>query len=203
MEYLLHLAPKKTFFFAGIPNIDLIRENIAASSEQFEWTAIQVNPSKEDLSNYRIRAYDDNSIIFKGQCNLEKDKVKKVNLVLDLNQDGKLFIREKTPEEMEKGYEPSEELKQKFKVSKNPLVTTTRNLTKAYFKKPIQLLSKLITAGKRKKENLDLNKPIIEEKNANDEGKDFIEKYKVTEDIKPIEFCKNDSHVQDKEIDER
>ena len=194
---LSSLGAKKTFFFAGIPSIDILKENVAAYADQFEWTAIHIKPDEKDLSNYRIRAYDDNSVICKGQCNLEKEKVRKVNLVLDMNQEGIPYIREKNQKEIEEGYEPSEKLKKKLRIN-NSLVIVTKNLMQAYIKKPMQLFSKFIwkikikfsllkfiSAIKKKKEKINLNEDIKEEHKENDDRKKNFQKYIVNIDNAP------------------
>lgn len=173
------LGAKKTFFFAGIPNIELIRENVAAVSEQFEWTAIQIKPDENDLSNYRIRAYDDNSVVCKGKCNLDGKKVRKVNLVLDLNQDGFPYIREKTSEEIKNGYIPKEELIKKFTQHNNSLVVP-RNLMKAYFRKPYQIISKLVNSIKSHNNQNYENEENIDKSNLKQKKlKNFSDKYRV------------------------
>ena len=197
------LGAKKTFFFAGVPSIDLIRENVAGLAEQFEWTAINVRPDENDLSNYRIRKFDDNSVVCKGKCSLEEGKVRKVSLVLDLDQEGIPYIREKTPEEIENGYEPSEELKQKFKIGNNALVVK-RNLMKAYFKKPYQLISRLISSIKSKKEKDELESTISEESysNVNEDRKAFLNKYRVSNYRQSKISSKKREKNIDREIDE-
>ena len=51
----LSLGRKKVFFFAGIPEPDLIRENILELYRQYEWTAIKVMPNEKDLDRYKTR----------------------------------------------------------------------------------------------------------------------------------------------------
>lgn len=176
------MGVRRTFFFAGIPTIELLRENVAGSAEQFEWTAINVKLDEKDIDNYKIRKYDDNSVTCKGKCELEEGKVRMVELCMDMNQDGIPFIREKTPEEVEHGYEPSEELKKKFNFGNKQLVVK-RNLLRAYFVKPFQMISKLISALKFKRESnaIEDNLEEVEERieSQKDSRKEFLENLKV------------------------
>jgi len=106
------LGSKKCFFFAGAPDYESFIQNISRI-KGYEMVAIKVMPTKEQLSSYKVRSYHDNAVIYKGTCNLEDKQVEKVTLVMDIDEKGKIFTREKTPEEIEKGeYEPSKRLKQ-------------------------------------------------------------------------------------------
>ena len=203
---LASLGRKRTFFFAGCPTIELLRENVAGSSEQFEWTAINVRPDEKDLENYKIRKYDDNSVTCKGKCELEEGKVRMVELCLDLNQDGIPFIREKTPEELEHGYEPSEELKKKFNGGKNKSLPVIRNLMKAYFAKPFQMISKLISSLKTRKSNDSMEDDQIENgqvsENIRNTREEFIKGLRVDEqDLTEVTEKRVEIQSKEKEIE--
>ena len=183
---ILSLGNKKVFFFAGIPDMETLRENVAGSYRQYEWTAIKVNPDVDDLKNYRVRAYDDCSVAYKGNCKLEDKKVQKVKLVLDMDKEGSLFIREKTPEEIEKGeYEPSQEIKDKFN-TKNNAIQLYSDMGKSYFKTLGRLAqqikkgtSKLLSIGKKENEDNELVQPIVNMKEINHQKQiEFLEEIK-------------------------
>lgn len=140
------LGAKKVFFYAGIPSLEQVRENMADKYRQYEWTAIKIVPGQDELKDYKVRALDDMSVAHKGECELEGKNVKKVNLVLDMNENGDLFIREKTPEEIEKGpYRPRQEIIDKFGVKENEkpnLIRSTIDSIAAYgqlLKRPAKL----------------------------------------------------------------
>ena len=205
-NWLASMGRKRTFFFAGCPTIELLRENVAGSSEQFEWTAINVRPDEQDLENYKIRKYDDNSVTCKGKCELEEGKVRMVELCLDMNQDGIPFIREKTPEELEHGYEPSEELKKKFNAGKNKSLPVIRNLMKAYFAKPFQMISKLISSLKTRKSNDSIEDDQIENgevsENIRNTREEFIKGLRVAEqDLTEVTEKRVEIQNKEKEIE--
>lgn len=170
----LSLGRKKVFFFAGIPEPDLIRENILELYRQYEWTAIKVMPNEKDLDRYKTRVLGDNSIICIGKQELEENKVQKVKLVLDINKEGKLYIREKTKEEIEKGvYEPSKEVKEKFGVQTNPLVAT-QDAAKSYINIFRRLFSKAKEAMHKKEDSQQDPEKLIAI--AQSERKNFLER---------------------------
>lgn len=136
----------------------MLRENVAGSSEKYEITAINVMPDENDLSKYKIRKYDDNSVVCKGKCDLESCHYRKVHLVMDLNQDGIPYYREKTQSEIENGYEPSEELKNKMNPGNQQMVVS-RNLLRSYFTMQYRQISRLyrFIKGKLIKNNVAKN----------------------------------------------
>ena len=107
------LGRRKTFFFAGTPNFDVLSQNVDIN--QYEFSAIKIKPTEEQLEQYKVRKYRDNAVIYKGQCNLDDKQVEKVNLVLDIDKNGKVFSREKGKDE---DYHPSKELLEKINLSK-------------------------------------------------------------------------------------
>ena len=195
---LLSLGRKKTFFFSGIPTVDLIRENVTNQTQQFEWTAINVNLDEQDLSNYKIRAFDDNSVTCIGKCELKENKVRKVELVLDLDKEGNPFIREKTQNEIENGYFPSDELKEKFKESNGPLALA-KNGVISY----VQMISRQLKrlgkhVGKKKLDNAISNSEEIKNKYSKDERNEFVKKLKVPESAKIINEGEKGTKEKDK-----
>ena len=99
------LGRRKTFFFAGTPNFDSLSQNVSIT--QYEFNAIKVKLTEEQLKHYKVRKYIDNAVIYDGQCNLDDKQVEKVKLVLDIDKNGKVFSREKGKDE---DYHPSKEL---------------------------------------------------------------------------------------------
>lgn len=127
-------------------------------------------------------------------------------LCLDLNQDGIPFIREKTPEELENGYEPSEELKKKFNGGKNKSLPVIRNLMKAYFAKPFQIISKLISSLKTRKSNDSMEDDQIENgevsENIRNTREKFIKGLRVYEqDLTEVTEKKVEIQNKEKEIE--
>ena len=107
------LGRKKTFFFAGAPNFDVLSQNVDIS--QYEFSAIKIKPTEEQIEQYKVRKYRDNAVIYEGQCNLDDKQVEKVNLVLDIDKNGRVISREKGKDE---DYHPSKELLDKINLSK-------------------------------------------------------------------------------------
>ena len=107
------LGKKKTFFFAGAPNFDVLSQNVDIS--QYEFSAIKIKPTEEQIEQYKVRKYRDNAVIYEGQCNLDDKQVEKVNLVLDIDKNGRVISREKGKDE---DYHPSKELLEKIDLSK-------------------------------------------------------------------------------------
>lgn len=116
----------KTFLFSGIPSLSVLRENIAERADCFEFYAIKVMPTEEQLKDFSIRALDDKAVICDG-CDLTTLKYQPTELVMDLDENKKLILREKTEEEKGKAYEPSDEVRKALKpMPKAP--TILRNL---------------------------------------------------------------------------
>lgn len=109
----LSLGSKKCFFFAGTPSYKDLSSNCASEATKYEFKAIKLSPNEEELSKFKQRSFNDDSITFKGKCNLPKERAEIVDLVLDIDEKGNIFTREKTEEELEK-YVPKEELVQKM-----------------------------------------------------------------------------------------
>ena len=190
---VLSMGRKKVFFFAGIPELEAIRENIRSQYRQYEWTAVKIMPQEADLANYKTRVMGDNSVIYKGKCELDSNKVKKVKLVLDLNKEGNLYLREKTPEEIEKGdYVPPDEVKQKFEVSQNP-IQLYKDVGTAYlgtFKRLYNIIK--TTISKKRKRNIE-ERSEEQQRSTKEERKQFMKRirfkvksYKKTSDALEI-----------------
>lgn len=188
------LGAKKVFFYAGIPSLEQVRENMADKYRQYEWTAIKIVPAQDELKDYKVRALDDKSVAHKGECELEGKNVKKVNLVLDMNEKGDLFIREKTPEEIEKGsYRPRQEIIDKFGVKENEKpnpIRSTIDLLPAYgqfLKRPLKL-----AWDNTIKKVIDKVRNTIGNRNINEEmAPTDIENMKEVNHEKQLKFLEN------------
>lgn len=104
---------KKCFFFAGAPSYKDLCSNCTSETMKYEFKAVKVSPNEEELSKFKQRSFNDDAITFKGKCNLPEERAKIVDLVLDIDEKGNIFTREKTEAEMEK-YEPKPELVKKM-----------------------------------------------------------------------------------------
>lgn len=100
-----------SFMFAGIPEIDTFIKNMSDKAEdnpllhpEKVFYAIKMHPSKDDLSNYKVRIQD-NVVLHEGKCILQDDQVELKQLVIDLINDKNgnkvLGFRERTKEEIE------------------------------------------------------------------------------------------------------
>lgn len=112
---LLSLGSKKCFFFAGLPSYKDLASNCASEASKYEFKAIKIMPNAEELSKFKQRSFNDDSITYKGKCELPDERTKIVDLVLDIDDKGNIYTREKTQEELEKQYIPSDELVKKMK----------------------------------------------------------------------------------------
>lgn len=141
------LGSKKCFFFAGTPDYQSLIQNVA-NIKGYEMTAIKLNPTAEQLSSYKVRSYHDNAVIYKGECILEDKQAQKVTLVMDIDEKGKIFTREKTQEEIEKGtFEPKEEVKKQLPLEDN-LWKQAESLGKSYLHELEILWSNIKKIGK-------------------------------------------------------
>lgn len=111
---LLSLGRKKCFFFAGTPSYKDLASNCASEAKKYEFKAVKLMPNEEELSKFRQRTFNDDSITFAGKCYLPEERAEIVDLVLDIDEKGNIYTREKTEEEIENEYVPKEELVQKM-----------------------------------------------------------------------------------------
>lgn len=166
---LISLGSKKCFFFAGTPDYQTLIQNVANIGD-YEMTAIKVKPSQEQLKSYKVRSYNDNAVIYKGKCTLENRQVEKVALVIDIDEKGALYTREKTKEEIEKGaYEPKEAVKQKLHMQSMP-VQMLENMGKSYIHEYKTLWNQIKGIARKlfRKEDVKLlEAPKQENENAN------------------------------------
>lgn len=121
-------------FFDGVPSIENYMKNLLNGQNNNPYVnptividVVKVMPTKkEELANYKVRALEDNAILYEGYCIIPKDEVKSVKLVPDLVRDEKtgepiinsktgkydVFFREATEEELsqdKKSYKAKED----------------------------------------------------------------------------------------------
>ena len=113
-NFMASLGRRKTFFFAGTPDFDSLTQNV--DTDSYEFHALKVKPTEEQLKKFKVRKYRDNAVAYIGKCYLDDKQVEKTTLVLDLDKDGKIYSREKTEGE---DYKPSAELIEKLNFAKN------------------------------------------------------------------------------------
>ena len=93
-------------FFGGTPGVENYMKNLLKGQSNNPYvhpnlavTAIKVSPkTKEELVNYKVRALQDNAILYEGYCILPEDEIKSVHLVPDLvreEQTGEPIINKK------------------------------------------------------------------------------------------------------------
>ena len=90
---ILSLGKKKCFFFAGTPSYKDLSSNCASEATKYEFKAIKLMPNNEELSKFRQRTFNDDSITYKGRCNLPKERTEVVDLVLDIDEKGNIFSK--------------------------------------------------------------------------------------------------------------
>lgn len=120
-----HMGKDKVYMFAGMPDVDNFAKNLPARLNPFisgnlEFYAVKVNPDEQELHKFKERLQD-SAIVYEGRYDIG-NKGRAVELVVDIDNSGKCTFREKTEEEIQNGYMPSEELLkyiEDHKISKN------------------------------------------------------------------------------------
>lgn len=109
-----HLGKDKVYMFAGIPDMENFSKNLPANLNPFvtgnlEFSAVKLNPNSQEISNFKERLQD-SAVVYEGRYDIGENRAKAIDLVIDLDKDGKCIFREKTEQELENGYVPSKEL---------------------------------------------------------------------------------------------
>ena len=109
-----HLGKDKVYMFAGLPDMDNFSKNLPANLNPFvsgnlEFSAVKVNPDEQELSKFKERLQD-SAVVYEGRYDIGMGRGNAVELVIDLDENGKCVFREKTQEELQNGYNPSQEL---------------------------------------------------------------------------------------------
>ena len=114
MSKLKYLLPIRSIMFILIFVIGslIVNKNI---SDNYELTALKININYEELATFKQRTLGDQALVFEGSYELPKDRVEIVEVVLDVDKNKKIFLREKTEEEKINGFVPSEDLKTLYK----------------------------------------------------------------------------------------
>ena len=113
-NFFASLGRRKTFFFAGAPDFDSLTQNV--DTDEYEFHALKVKPTEDQLRKFKVRKYRDNAVAYIGKCYLDDKQVEKTTLVLDLDENGRIYSREKEEGE---DYKPSAELLEKFNLAKS------------------------------------------------------------------------------------
>ncbi len=191
---ILSLGKKKCFFFAGTPSYKDLSSNCASEATKYEFKAIKLMPNNEELSKFRQRTFNDDSITYKGRCNLPKERTEVVDLVLDIDEKGNIFTREKTEEELE-NYVPKPELVEKMKEQGNTNILNV--IGKAYvneYKTVGQKIMKKLTELKKrfsKQKSLELPE-------ANNVSSYYNQK-DISESLKQSVYTPEQSYIIDKQ----
>jgi len=198
---ILSLGSKKCFFFAGLPSYKDLASNCASEAAKYEFKAVKLNPNSEELSKFRQRAFNDDSITFKGRCDLPEERTEVVDLVLDIDEKGNIYTREKTEEELEK-YIPKDELVQKMQElgSNNMLGVMAKSYIREYKTVGQKIIKKLTDIKNRfvKRQNLSL--PEI---NIKDNQCDFTKENNISDELKNDTYSIEESYINDKILDEK
>jgi hypothetical protein len=94
--------------------MDICR-NTASFANQYEFNAVKLNITHDELARFKQRTFNDEAIIYEGKCYLPNERVEIIELVLDLNKGNNIIIRPKTEKE-KKQYIPSPQLIQHLKL---------------------------------------------------------------------------------------
>lgn len=203
---LLSLGRKKCFFFAGTPSYKDLSSNCASEAAKYEFKAIKLSPNEEELSKFRQRSFNDDSITFKGRCNLPEERAEVVDLVLDIDEKGNIFTREKTEEELEK-YEPKAELVEKMNLLGNR--NTAAVMSKAYINEYKTVGSKVISKLKNMFKKQDKTEYLPK---ANENMVYEVEKKNMLSDLKESvykeeemqsKYLENDNKEKEMNIEEK
>lgn len=122
-----HGTGNRAYMFAGIPDFEHYYKNLGDKqnpfiTKQYDMWAVKFNIDDTELKKYRTR-FQDNSITYKGYCNLKENQASLVKLVLDLDKANNIIIREAIGKEIEE-YEPTEELVKTLDEQSQNLLTT-------------------------------------------------------------------------------
>ena len=96
---LLSLGRKKCFFFAGTPSYKDLASNCASEASKLEFKAVKLMPNEEELSKFKQRSFNYDSITQVGKYYLPEERTKVADLVLDIDEKGNIFTREKTEQD--------------------------------------------------------------------------------------------------------
>jgi len=199
---LLSLGRKKCFFFAGAPSYKDLASNCASEARKYEFKAVKVMPNAEELSKFRQRTFNDDSITFVGKCNLPEERARIVDLVLDIDEKGNIYTREKTEEELGDKYIPKDELVQKMNTlgSNNMVGIMGKAYLKEYGTVGKKIWSKIINlkdkiTNSKTLKLLEENTNLQEKININEENRmtDMLEK--CTYDEREI----SENYIENKE----
>lgn len=130
--YINSLGNKKTFFFAGIPTLNDLSTNCAYELNNETLYAIKIKPNHNEMSEFKTRVYNDQSIVYEGDYKLDKTNSEIVELVYDYDDNKNIIIREKKEEEY-KSYTQPFDIKNNLH-SKNKFYTLLKTMGISYFR---------------------------------------------------------------------
>lgn len=157
--YVASYGKKKSFFFGGLPNANDLRKNVYGSLSVYEFDALKIDIKKDEygndlpkedarkiLSKFKQRILNDDAISYEGKCLLNDKCCSHVSLVYDFDKDHNIVLREKTQEEIDNGYKPSEEIIEALNISKSKFdnVKSLASLYAYEVKNPIQRVFNMI-----------------------------------------------------------
>lgn len=142
-----HFGKEKVYMFGGLPDVDDFSKNLPYDMNPFlsgnlEFFAVKVQPNALELSKFKERLQD-NAIVYEGRYELPSNRTKVENIVLDLDEKGNYFFREKTFEEYELGYSAKEELLQKLEQDRKGLLALNLESIKIEVEKGFSSLPKV------------------------------------------------------------
>jgi len=122
-----HMGKDKVYMFAGLPDMDNFSKNLPSKLNPFvsgnlEFSAVKLNPNDQELSKFKERLQD-SAVVYEGRYDIASGRAKSVELVVDLDKNGKCIFREKTEQELENGYVPSTELLEYIEKHKTNKIT--------------------------------------------------------------------------------
>ncbi len=199
---ILSGGTRKCFFFAGLPSYRDLASNCASEATKYEFKAIKLNPNNEELSKFRQRSFNDDSITFKGKCELPEERTQVVDLVLDIDEKGNIYTREKTEAELEE-YVPRPELVQKMQeLGNNNMIKV---MGKAYLREYKTVGQKLLKKINDFKDRLTKNKRLeLAEENVNvSNEQNEIKENSIAEELKNSTYTIEEAYINDKQLEEK
>ena len=192
---------RKCFFFAGLPSYRDLASNCAKEATKYEFKAVKLRPNSEELSKFKQRSFNDDSITFKGRCELPKERTEIVDLVLDIDEKGNIYTREKTEQELEQ-YVPKPDLVQRMQELGNN--NMLKVMGKAYVTEYKTVGQKILKKINEFKDRLTKNKRLeLPEKNENMLNNEHgLKENNIAEELKNSTYTIEEAYKNDKNLNE-
>lgn len=141
-----HFGKEKVYMFAGMPNFEDFAKNLPNNinpyiSGNLEFNVVRVRPNPRELAHFKERMQDE-AVVYEGRYAIGKDRGEAIELVVDLDEQGKLKFREKTEEEIENGYVPKRELLDILEKSKQGVIDGSARLLGVEVKRGLSSIPK-------------------------------------------------------------